>query len=292
MRCLFQLGRVRGNLFVEPGRAEGMIAQADLGLALPAFETQLHGRNESEKRGVVQKSPVRGDPLRAHVGAERRAEFLRKQCHPRSLTRITAAEAKEFFKQMTIPLPAALARSQIVEDDPPDHCFVQMFRDLCPGTICSGMRHGVAATLGEGGKCGISNLAVPPAQIAQGAPKIGCSERSPPVVGHQGRDLAPLTQQRDFPQQQGAQLERGDASGKTVPSQLDPEGRTASQQDPHGMMVHKGFDLGRPIIEVLNFVEEQEGRLAGGGCFIERPAQNLSFEPTAQLQNRLPQSAK
>src|SRR3972149_5804595 len=117
-------------------------------------------------------------------------------------------------------------------------------------------------------------------------PEILSSERGKPIEGQTRLDW-PVSEDFEYlPQEQRPHLQIANPARKAVPPLLDSQGGTAGNHHPHVAAVNQEFQLGSPIVEILNLVEKEISRLPGPCRLIERLAQNGLFKPVGKAQNR------
>jgi hypothetical protein len=91
----------------------------------------------------------------------------------------------------------------------------------------------------------------------------------------------------NFSKQQGPHLQSTDTAGETVPPGFDPQRGTPRHQHPNRVYIDKMLELGRPIREVLNFVEEDERLLSIQRRLVESLPKDCFSKPPGELENRL-----
>src|SRR5947208_5910128 len=129
-------------------------------------------------------------------------------------------------------------------------------------------------------------------QRPQRTPELFVLERRDAVFREQTRDLAESPQSSDLAKNQGTDLQRREAPGQTVATLLDPEGGTPGDEHAHRVDVDEMLELGGPVRQVLDLVEQQERRDSYQGRLVEGLAQDLLREPSAQIQDGLLQLAE
>ena len=128
--ALHQFIRHQGDVFLKPTGSESVVHQTKLRAASPSLEANLQRRDQTQQERIAQEFQVVANPLGADVRAQRESGLFRQGGCPRSLTGIAANQPEQFFQEILIPFPPALADSQIVLNDSFDHRLVEMIGQL------------------------------------------------------------------------------------------------------------------------------------------------------------------
>jgi hypothetical protein len=173
-----------------------------------------------------------------------------------SLARVATTEPEDLLEERGIALPAALAKAQVVLDHAPNDGLVELIGDFRPSCVGLGMGEGVAAALGKGGEGSVAGISVGRGVHLETAPEFRVEQRLQPVRDHQWLDRGTFPESYDLAQEQRSKLQGGDAPGEAVTTRFDAQRGAAGHDDAHRAVVDQRLDLGSPVREVLDLVEE------------------------------------
>jgi len=278
--------RCEGDNLLQPGGAQGMVAEAELEEPAPPLQAQLQRLDQSQEEGPVQELQIVEHPLQAHLGPQGAADLGDAEVEARRLAGVAAGEAEDLFQQMTVPPLPARAHPQVVLDGAADHRFVEEIGQRFPRFVRTDVGDRVGAARREGRKGAVPCLSQLLPMAAQRLPGLLRLERRQAVVRQERGELPMSPDLGDLPQQQRPHLDRRDAAREAVAAGLDPQGRAAGDQHPDRVQVHQMLELRGPVREVLNLVEQDEGGAPGSRRFMERLPQYRLRIPAAELQDR------
>lgn len=123
--------------------------------------------------------------------------------------------------------------------------------------------------------------------LAESFPEIAPGQRLQAVVRQKRLPQIHAAEGGDLGQRQDAGLDRRDPAGQTVAALLDPQCRASGDQDTSLGVVDERLELRRPVVEVLDLVEDQVGVLTAAGDGVERRSEHRLLVPVRQAQDRL-----
>ena len=182
-----QLARRQRYRFLQPGGAQAVIGQAELGAAPLPLEADLQRRNEPQQQGVGQEAQVMRHPLAADVGGQRQASLFRERRRRRRLSGVAAGQPEYLLQQRRVASPAAVAVPQVVLNDPPDHRFVQLVGQQGPVGMRLLVDQRIAAPLRKVAERFISDRGVGASVRAQSPPEVRLDQVAQAVVRQKRR---------------------------------------------------------------------------------------------------------